>query len=314
MKYKYLFGPVPSRRLGVSLGVDTIPYKTCTLDCVYCECGRTSNLTTKRKEYVNVDLIIIELKNYLSENPIPDFITFSGSGEPTLNNKIGKIIDFVKNNYPNIKIAVLTNGTLLSLEELRKNLSKVDVVLPSLDAAIQRDFQKINRPSSDIELNTYIDGLIKFRREYSGEIWLEIFFAKNINDNKENIMALRNAITKIKPDKIQLNTLDRPPADEGITPLSKDELTQIMKTLESENIEIISKFKSRKEIKSFRKDVADMIIETIKRRPCTLNDLSNILGLHINEINKYLDVLEKEEKIETTIQDRGVFIQLRKKL
>ncbi len=314
MKYKYLFGPVPSRRLGVSLGVDTIPYKTCTLDCVYCECGRTSNLTAERKEYINVDLIITELKNYLSENPAPDFITFSGSGEPTLNNKIGRIIDFVKNNYPNTKIAVLTNGTLLSLEEVRKTLSKADVVLPSLDAAIQTDFQKINRPSSDIKLNTYIDGLIKFRKEYNGEIWLEIFFAKDINDNKENILALRDAINMIKPDKIQLNTLDRPAADKGITPLSKDELTQIMKTLESENIEIISKFKSRKEIRSFRKDVEDMIIETIKRRPCTLRDLSNILGLHINEINKYLDVLEKEGKIETTIQDRGVFIRLRKSL
>ncbi|MFO7828052.1 MAG: radical SAM protein, partial [Bacteroidales bacterium] len=172
--YKHLFGPVPSRRLGMSLGVDLVPHKVCTLNCVYCECGATTNLTTNRKEYVSYNEIINELKDYFGKNEKPDYITFSGAGEPTLNIHIGKVIDFLKQNYPDIPIAVLTNGSLLSDQKVRSELLKASLVLPSLDAANNKTFKKIDRPSKDLDINDYINGLIQFSNEFKGKIWLEI--------------------------------------------------------------------------------------------------------------------------------------------
>ena len=148
--YKYLFGPVPSRRLGMSLGIDLVPKKVCTLNCVYCEVGKTTKLTTNRMEYVKYDKIISELNQFMSNNPKIDYITFSGSGEPTLNSKIGEVLAYVKQNYPDVKTAILTCGALLSSPQLRSELLEADVVLPSLDAATQAVFNKINRPNAKI--------------------------------------------------------------------------------------------------------------------------------------------------------------------
>ena len=148
--YKYLFGPVPSRRLGMSLGVDLVPKKVCSLNCVYCEVGKTTKLTLDRMEYVKYDKVIAELKQFMSSNPKIDYITFSGSGEPTLNIKIGDVMNFIKKNYPEIKTAVLTNGTLLFDKKLRTELLQADVILPSLDAASQEVFEKIDRPNPSL--------------------------------------------------------------------------------------------------------------------------------------------------------------------
>jgi wyosine [tRNA(Phe)-imidazoG37] synthetase (radical SAM superfamily) len=185
--YKHLFGPVPSRRLGMSLGVDLIPKKVCSLNCVYCEVGKTTNLTLERKEYVSVEAVKAELKHYFNHNSfaVPDYITFSGSGEPTLNIYLGEILQFIKENKPDIPIAVLTNGTLLYKEEVRKSLLQADVVLPSLDAATEPVFKKINRPVKDLNISECIQGLIEFRKEFSNKIWLEIFILPGYNDNIE---------------------------------------------------------------------------------------------------------------------------------
>jgi len=310
--YKHLFGPVPSRRLGMSLGVDLVPHKVCTLNCVYCECGATTNLTTKRKEYVSYSEIINELKDYFSKNEKPDYITFSGAGEPTLNIKIGDVIDFLKTNYPNIPIAVLSNGSLLNDLNVRKELLKADLVLPSLDAANNKTFKKIDRPSEDLDINNYINGLTQFSSEFKGEIWLEIMILPKFNDDLENLNLLKEAILKINPEKVQLNTLDRPGTIENIRAASRLELQNIIDLWELDNVEIIAASAKRKEKKSFRKDIENAILETISRRPCTLEDLENILGLHVNEINKYLDVLEGDNKIKIVRQDRGLFYQIRK--
>ena len=309
--YKHLFGPVPSRRLGMSLGVDLIPHKVCSFNCVYCECGRTTTHTNERKEYVPTDNVFKELKHFFANNPEPDYITFSGAGEPTLNSHIGAVLDFIKMNWPGIPVAVLTNGSLFSDINVRKELLKADVVLPSLDAATNRTFRKINRPFRNLDIETYIQGLIDFRKEFQGEIWLEVLILPGYNDDIDNLTALKESLVKIKPDRIQLNTLDRPGTIKNLRPASKTDLEQIVHFWKMKNVEIIIPAIERKDVKSYRTDVENAILETLSRRPCTIHDLEKILGIHINEINKYLGVLEDEGKIDTTSQERGIFYQLK---
>lgn len=304
---------MPSRRLGMSLGIDLIPKKVCSLDCVYCEVGKTTKLTTDRLEYVKYDKVIDELKSFMRSHPKIDYITFSGSGEPTLNSRIGDVLNFVNKNYPNVKTAVLTNGTLLSDKNLRKELLKADVILPSLDAAGQEAFEKINRPAPGIIVQDYIQGMIDLRKEYDGKIWLEVLFLKGYNDSKDDLERLKKAILKIKPDSIQLNTLDRPGTVEGLLPLTKEELLHIIDFWGFDNVEIIASQLQRTNISSYRGDVESAILETIARRPCTLDDLHQLLGIHVNEINKYLGTLETEGKITTQSLERGVFYELKHK-
>lgn len=173
--YRYLFGPVPSRRLGISLGIDLVPLKTCTLNCIYCECGRTTNLTLERKEYVPIDSVKKELSHYFAHNPNPHYVTFSGSGEPALNSRIGEVLNYLKDTVPQIPVAVLTNGTLLCQKQVRDEIKDASIVMPSLDAATQKTFERVNRPHPRMRIENIVDGLIQFRKLYSGQIWLEIF-------------------------------------------------------------------------------------------------------------------------------------------
>lgn len=310
--YKYLFGPVPSRRLGMSLGVDLVPHKVCSLDCIYCECGPTTKLTLERKEYILYNKVIKELEHYFNNNPAPDYITFSGSGEPTLNSRFGDVLQFIKQKKSDIPVAVLTNGTLFSQKQVRTELLSADVVLPSLDAASNLYFRKINRPFYSLNINDYINGLVEFRKEYNGKIWLEVLIIPGYNDSKTELKLLKEAFKKIHPDSIQLNTLDRPGVIPGIRAASREELQEIVNFWELDNIEIIASAPERKDIKSYRSDMESAILETIFRRPCTPNDLAKILGTHINEVNKYLDVLEADDKIESVHQERGLFYQIKK--
>ncbi|MBN1251634.1 MAG: radical SAM protein [Bacteroidales bacterium] len=310
--YKYIFGPVPSRRLGMSLGVDLVPQKVCSLNCVYCECGKTTNLTTTRNEYVPYNEIINELTHYFNNSPNPDYITFSGAGEPTLNSRIGDIINFIKIEKPDVPIAVLTNGTLLNDINIRKELLKADVVLPSLDAASQSTFIKIDRPNHKLNIDSYIQGIIDFRKEFKGKIWLEVMILPDYNNNEEELSLLKKAFLKIKADSIQINTLDRPGTVDNLRSASISELKNIVDFWNLKNVEIIASVPERKNIKSYREDTESAILETIARRPCVIKDLAKILGTHINEINKYLSVLENENKIETIRQERGVFYRIKK--
>ena len=311
--YKHLFGPVPSRRLGMSLGVDLVPKKVCSLNCVYCEVGKTTELTLERKEYINYDEIVVELASYFQNNPDPDYITFSGYGEPTLNIRIGDIISFIKQHKPNIPIAVLTNGTLLYDKNVRESLKKADVVLPSLDAATEGVFRKINRPQKKLILEKYVKGLITFCNEFKGEVWLEIFILPGYNDSLSELIALKETILRINPDTIQLNTLDRPGVVKNLRSATKEELQQIVDFWKLNNVEIIAASKERKEIQSYRKDIETAITETIARRPCTLDDLAKIVGIHSNEINKYLDILDAENKIKPVEHEGGIFYRIKKK-
>jgi wyosine [tRNA(Phe)-imidazoG37] synthetase (radical SAM superfamily) len=289
---KYIFGPVPSRRLGRSLGVDLVPYKTCTFDCIYCDLGRTTHKTTSRQSYVVSEEIQKELELTLSIlDKKPDYITLSGSGEPTLNINIGEIIQRIK-EITSTPVAVLTNSSLLSSNEVRRDLSEADVVLPSLDAITPALFEYINRPYSSIKIEEIISGLIQFRKQYRGQIWLEILFCRGVNDGKEEIEKLKEVIERIEPDRIQLNTPVRPPAEDFAFPLTLAQLEEIRERL-GDKAEIISEFAAPlgEEFNSV-KDTE--ILNLIKRRPCTTEDISKALGLHLDEVVKYLEKLVKE--------------------
>ncbi len=308
--YKHLFGPVPSRRLGISLGLDLVPMKSCSLNCTYCECGATTRLTLDRKEYVPFNAIKEELTHYFSHNPEPDYITFSGAGEPTLNSKIGEVLGFLESQISDIPVAVLTNGTLLYQKEVRDDIKGATIVIPSLDAATGKIFTKINRPHPGLRIKTIIDGIVRFRKEYTGQIWLEVFLVPGLNDTREELAGIKQAIERIEPDQVQLNTLDRPGAVTSIRPATRKELERVLDFWQLDNASIIAQAPARKALRSFRTDVESTILETIARRPCTLEDLTSILGMHANEINKYLGVLEADGKIKTIAQERGYFYQL----
>lgn len=221
---KYLFGPVPSRRLGTSLGIDLLPYKTCTLDCIYCECGETTALTLCRKEYVPPDEVLAELDEVLRKKPALDYVTFAGSGEPLLHSGISLIINWLKKHYPHYAVAVLTNGTLLSHKEVRAELKEADLVIPSLDAVTEANFQMINRPYEGLSCEGLVSGLVQFRREYDGEICLEVFIIPGLNDDSSELKKMREIIHLVSPDRVQLNTLDRLGTEEWVRPASEAEL------------------------------------------------------------------------------------------
>lgn len=209
MRQRILFGPIRSRRLGISLGVDIIPHKTCTFNCVYCECGETTNLTLKRREYVSLKEVTGKLEYYLKKNPHLDHITFSGSGEPTLHSRIHEIIAYIRDNFPRYRVAVLTNGSMLNQKEVRKALKEAQVVIPSLNAVSREIFGKINRPHPGITSHQVISGLVKFRQEYRGKMILEIFIVPGLNDEQRELELLKEAIERIRPDQVQLGTLYR---------------------------------------------------------------------------------------------------------
>jgi wyosine [tRNA(Phe)-imidazoG37] synthetase (radical SAM superfamily) len=304
---KYIFGPVPSRRLGRSLGVDLVPYKTCTFDCIYCDLGRTTHKSVSRQSYVPPEEIQGELKLYLSVlDKKPDFITFSGSGEPTLNNHIGQIIRGAK-KISSIPVAVITNSSIFSLDEVRRDLSEADVVLPSLDAITPALFGYINRPHLSLKIEEIFAGLVQFRKEYRGQIWLEIVFCRGVNDHREEIERLKEAIGRIQPDRVQLNTPTRPPAEDFVFPLTKDQLEEIRKKL-GEKTEVISEFVAPLGDR-FDSDRDADIINLLRRRPCTAEDISRALGLHLEAVVKHLNNLREKGTIQYRVFEHRCYYE-----
>ncbi|MFO7652117.1 MAG: radical SAM protein [bacterium] len=273
--HPFIYGPVPSRRLGLSLGINIIPRKTCTLDCVYCQCGATTRKTLARESFYPVRDILAAVRAAVGQART-EFLTFSGEGEPTLNRDIGRIIRALKREFT-IPVAVLTNSTLLTDPQVRRDLYPADLVVPSLDAADQRVFQRVDRCHRDLDVAAIIDGIRTFRRYYKGQLWLEIMLVKGVNDSPEHLVLLRRAAHAIRPDRVQLNTVVRPPAVHSAKPLSADDLEQV-RLLFGPGTEIaLSPIKPKQ--RRFRGAPDAAIAAFVTGRPSTLADLSRALGI-----------------------------------
>ncbi len=236
----HIFGPVPSRRLGRSLGVDLVPFKTCTYDCVYCQLGPTTCKTIQRKEWVPRELVLHELEEKLCSQP--DYITLSGSGEPTLYSPLDKLIEGIR-TLTDLPLAVLTNGSLLGHWEVRRALSLADLVIPSLDAGDDATFQLVNRPHEGISFERMLAGLVSFRRRFRKQYWLEVFLLSGYTDSEQQLTELRRCVDLIEPDRVQLNTVTRPPAENCAIAVPRTRLDEIAATF-SPHAEVIAEFHS----------------------------------------------------------------------
>ena len=290
----HVYGPVPSRRLGRSLGVDLVPFKVCSFDCIYCQLGPTTTKTTERREYVPVDEIIEDVRAALAKGGRPDYVTLAGSGEPTLHLYLDEIIRRIK-KLSDIPVALLTNGSLFHRDDVRQDAALADVVLPSLDALDARLFERINRPHPDIEFGRLVDGLARFREEHSGRLWLEVFLLKGLNDAEADVERFNEHIRRIRPDRIHLNTAVRPTAEPGALAIAPERLAKLCPL-----------FGPKASVAAGAKDIhaqhdfaatRDNVLELLERRPCTLTDIADGLNMHVNEATKHIDTLLVERMI-----------------
>ena len=283
----HLFGPVPSRRLGLSLGVDLIPAKTCTFDCLYCEVGRTTNRTLQMRSYVPVNEVLEQLRQKLLVFK-PDIITLAGSGEPTLHSEIDQIIDGIK-TFTDTRVAVLTNGSLFWDEEVRRRVQGADIIMPTLSSAFDQTFRKIHKPHPELVLGAIVEGLKSLRSEYQGQLFLEVVFLAGINDTEEEEEALKDVIDTICPDRIQINTVVRPPSDSRAKPLDRERLDDVM-LLFGKNAEVIAGTPVSKEMLSGQTS-AEILLDTVKRRPLRAIDIVNSLDLDPGEVDDLIKCL-----------------------
>ena len=303
--YKYLFGPVPSRRFGRSLGVDLSPYKTCSLDCVFCQLGRTTQRTVTRQEYVPTDMVLSELEDWLKADGRADYITLSGSGEPTLHSGFGEILEFIRSKST-IPAALLTNGTMLDFQEVRDAASLANVVKVSLSAWDQASYGWVNRPHPQLLFDNLVEGQKAFRSQFKGQIWMEVFLMAGINSMPADVRKIAALAKEIAPDRIQLNTAVRPPAEDFATPLSKERMEALI-NLFHPTAEIIAEFRPKhaNHIQANQETIFSML----QRRPCTADQIAEIFGMHLNEVSKYLGNLMRTDQIRTERKNTTVYYE-----
>ncbi len=303
---RFVYGPVPSRRLGISLGVDVVPFKHCSYDCIYCQLGKTTHHTTERRAFVPINAVMDEIEEVVDRNDDIDYITFSGSGEPTLNSDINHMIGRVK-SLTGIPVAVLTNGSLLWKEEVRRDLSQADLVVPSVDAISERVYHKINRPVKGLTSRQVLEGIRLFSWDYKGGVFVEVMLVKGVNDSEEEIKKISEFTRHLRVDRIQLNTVLRPPSRPDVRRLDEQELVRIKDLFDpSLPVEIITDF-DRTTSRAYHKDLEKAIIELLARRPTKRDDMAVALGVHPNEMVKYIQALEESKKVKITIREGETF-------
>lgn len=288
----HVYGPVLSRRLGVSLGVDLVPYKTCTYDCIYCQLGRTTRFTRERADYVPVKDVLEEIKRRLRVIPKPDYITLAGSGEPTLHTRISDIILGIR-SLTATPIAIMTNGSLLQNRKVRLDCSLADVVLPNLDAGDESTFNRVNRPHPGISFQSMVDGLEEFRRDFEGQIWLEVMLLYGITDNDAAVRRIARCAGEIYPDRVHLNTAVRPTAEESACAVSLSTLRRLADF-----------FEPKAQVAYYpltgpgRQELPDDIMsETVLRRPCTLEEIASLMNATSVEVSKITEKMVREGRL-----------------
>ena len=305
--YRYVFGPVPSRRFGRSLGIDLTPHKTCCLDCVFCQLGRTRQPTLDRKNYVPTDDVIAEVGHWLQTDGKADYLTLSGSGEPSLHASFGDVLTFLhRQPVPSV---LLTNGTLLSLPKVRASAALAHVVKASLSAWDQKSFEWVNRPHRDLHFETIVDGLKRFRNDYDGQLWIEVFLLAGINAMPGDVEKIARLCCQIKPDRIHLNTIVRPPAEDFAAAVPMAQLETLAGLFEPKAL-IAADFNGRPTTNNMISGRAD-ILAMLQRRPCTIEQIRVVSGLHINEVSKILGQLMHNELIRADLRNRNVYYTCR---
>ena len=274
---KYIFGPVPSRRLGRSLGIDTIPLKTCNWNCVYCQLGRTIPLTNERREYIPAEDILFEAEQVLRSLKAEeiDWVTFVGSGEPTLHNRIGWLIRQIK-SLTDKPVAVITNGSLLYLPEVREELSAADAILPTLDAGNAKLYRKINRPHRDNSFERLINGLLAFRKEYSGKLWVEVMLVHGMNDTEKTLHEITDILEQVHPDEVHINLPTRPPVETWVQPPDEEGLMRALAIL-GKVARVVHPAEGSFDL-SGSENIVDAIVGIITRHPMREEELVRALG------------------------------------
>ncbi|MGC8604841.1 MAG: radical SAM protein [Desulfomonilaceae bacterium] len=307
-KFHHVYGPVASKRLGRSLGVDLVPFKTCSYDCVYCQLGKTSHKTIDRKEYAPIENALKELEIKLNDGPFPDYISLAGSGEPTLNLGIGRLIRRIK-RLTTVPVAVLTNGSLLWIPEVQESLLDADIVLPSLDAGDEISFRYVNRPHKGISFESMIKGLVEFTAVFSGSVWLEVFLLGGVTGVSPAVKKIARWVNEIAPERVQLNTVSRPPAEEFAFAVNEVRMQELRKLIPGK-VELITEngFGKMPVAKHQETNNSD-ILALLSRRPCTVQGVSVGLGMNPGEAAKRLQCLNQQGDIKVVRSNDCIFYE-----
>ncbi len=294
---KTVFGPVPSRRLGRSLGIDVIPPKTCSYDCVYCESGKTTHLTTDLREFVDPGRVIEDLDEYFGQHPGgADVLTFSSAGEPTLYEPLGELIALIRKRFRALPLIVLTNGSLLWKPEVRRALLSADRVVPSVDAVSDDVFKALNRPHPGLSNSVILEGIKTFRSEYRGRLHLEVMLVSGLNDTREELERIGRFVDEVGPDQVELNTVVRPPTDPATKGLSRERMEECAKFFPPGKTLIIGSF-SGSCAAGEDPDLRRRVLTLVERRPCSIEEMAAALGVSRTELERAVVALERENRL-----------------
>jgi wyosine [tRNA(Phe)-imidazoG37] synthetase (radical SAM superfamily) len=290
-KKVYIYGPVASRRLGSSLGVDLVPRKVCDYDCVYCQLGATTRKTTRREAYVPSEAVLAQLKDRLKRVSGVDYVTIAGSGEPTLHAELERIVDGIK-RMTSLPLAIITNGSLLGDADVAAACVKADLLVPSLDAADEEAFQAVNRPCAGLSLQGVVEGMVSFRERFQGEMWLEVMVVRGVNSSEEHASRLGELIDRIAPERIQLSTVVRPPSEVNVQAVGDSELAGLAAVV-GRGAEAVGGLAHASAVTS-QDFNPEKIMQMVRRRPCTADDVSKALGVNYTEAMKMLAQMDKD--------------------
>jgi len=292
--YKFLYGPVPSRRMGLSLGISPIPKKTCNYSCIYCQLGRTDKMTYDRKDFFDLEDMKKEFTEYNKNNDNYDVVTIVGEGEPTLYKSLGDLINFLKHNTDK-PVALITNGALLKEKNIWSELQELDIILPSLDASNENEFKKINRPHPKIKYSDVQKGLIEFPKIFEGELWLEIMLVKNYNDSKESIDRFKYILKDISYDRVFVNTPVRPPAENYVEEPDEAFIKYAVKSLKATPINLLTS----EGFVSKESDHYESILSIIKRHPMNQFEIKSFLeNRNCSDSKKIFEKLDNSKNIQ----------------